>query len=79
MLLLHSKLLLPSNISNEVQLSWNGPNEFDSATDSIIDEAVKQYFKENEMGVRFYVSTALKIISSTVPAYMSKPSRITGL
>ena len=37
--------LLPSNLSNEVQLSWNGPNEFDAMTDSIIDEAVKLYFK----------------------------------
>ena len=71
--------LLPSNISNEFQLLWNGPNEFDSATDSITDEAVKQYFKKNAMGVRFYVSTALKITSSTVWASMSKPSCITGL
>ena len=57
--------LLLSSLSNEVQLSWNGPQEFDPTTDTIIDESIEKYFEENSMGVRFYVRSKLNIMSST--------------
>ena len=68
--------LLPSSLSNEIQVAWNGPEEFDPVTNDIIEEAVDSYFIENKYGVRFYKTTQIKLISETLRSYMSIKSRI---
>ena len=39
--------LKPSSLSSEVQITWNGPEEFDPAVTSLLKEAMTQYFAEN--------------------------------
>ena len=68
--------LKPSSLSNEVQIAWNGPQEFDHALQPILREALQVYFSENQHGIRFYLSTKIKVYSSTLLRYMAKTSRI---
>ena len=65
--------LLPSSLSNEKQIAWNGPAEMDPFTKTIIKESLKEYFKNHQSGVRFYVYTKIRLMSSTIQDYISKP------
>ena len=66
----------PNSLSSECQVAWNGPQEFSKETTQIIDEALKEHFKGNKCGMRFFVVSKMKFISSTISSYMNKPSRI---
>ena len=68
--------LLPSSLSNEVQLSWNGPEEFDAMTDSLVEDSIYQYFRNVKTGVRFYVKSMIRLISPTIARYYQQQSRI---
>ena len=68
--------LRPSSLSSEVQVAWNGPSEFSRATEGIIKEAIEKYFETTQTGIRFYVQTPLKVMSSTIKSYFNCPSRI---
>ena len=41
----------------------------------LIDEAIEDYFKSNKYGMRFFVTSKLKIVSSTISTYINRPSR----
>ena len=48
-----------ASLSNEVQISWNGPEEYDTVTSMLLEDALlEDYFKEHtKSGVsRFYFS-----------------------
>ena len=68
--------LLPANLSAEIQVAWNGPHLFSPEATSLIEEALKRHFEGKETGLRFYVNSKLKLVSSTIASYMKKPSRI---
>ena len=68
--------ILPSTLSSEVQVSWNGPSEFSVATTEILEEALKIYFDGKKTGLRFYTHSKVKLSSKTVAAHMNEPSRI---
>ena len=70
--------LTPSSLSNEVQVSWNGPCEHDHITERLIEDSLKEYFEEHTKSgnPRFYVTSKLRFSSSTVSAYMNRKSRI---
>ena len=68
--------LLPSSLSNEVQVAWNGPAEFDPVTDDILKEALELHFKETKTGVRFYTKSVIRYMSNTLTNYYKTPSRI---
>ena len=68
--------LLPSSLSNEVQVAWNEPEEFQPATKDILDEALELHFKEKQTGVRFYSKHFIRHMSTTVKDYYLKQSRI---
>ena len=63
-----------STLSTEVQVAWNGPQEFSKSAQVIIKDALEDYFKDHKSGVRFYVK--LNIISSTIVDYINRPSSI---
>ena len=64
----------PSSLSNEVQISWNGPSEHDKITERLLEDSLKDYFEEHTKSGKpgFYVSSGLCFSSSTVSAYMNK-------
>lgn len=68
--------LLPSSLSNEVQIAWNGPPEFHPDATIVISEALDSHFKNNACGMRFYVRSKLSLISSTIAKYASEKARI---
>ena len=68
--------LLPSSLSNEVQIAWNGLEEFQTATTDLIREALYEYFEGKKTGLRFYINTKLKLMSTTIRDNMAKRSRI---
>ena len=68
--------LRPDALSSECQVAWNGPAEFSKETTNIIEEALEEHFKGKKHGMRFYVTSKMKIMSSTIAAYMNKRSRI---
>ena len=69
--------LLSSSLSNEVQIAWNGPAEYDSVTEKLISDALQKYFEDRPSGEpRFFVSSKLRYASSTVANFMKKVSRI---
>ena len=68
--------LLPKSLSNEVQVNWNGPNEFSQEDTSIIEEALESHFDGKETGMRFFARIMLNLMSSTIAAYINKPSSI---
>ena len=70
------KSLHADTLSTEVQVAWNGPGEFSPEAQDLIKEAVESYFKDVKYGVRFYIKSSLKLVSSTVHSYITKPSRI---
>ena len=65
-----------STLSTEVQVAWNGPNEFTPEATKLIKESLEEYFKDKHTGIRFFRKSALKFVSSTLSAYMTRPSRI---
>ena len=65
-----------STLSTEVQVAWNGPNEFTPEFTKLIKESLEEYFKDKHKGIRFFRKSALKFVSSTLSAYMTRPSRI---
>jgi hypothetical protein len=64
------------NLSNEVQVAWNGPHEFQPQAAEVIEDALNSHFAGTETGIRFYVRSKLKLASSTINDYMKKRSRI---
>ena len=48
----------------------------DPKTDVLLKEALEEYFKGSIKGARFYVNSKLKLRSSTIQKFVSKPSRI---
>ena len=68
--------LLPSSLSNEVQVVWNGPPEFHHDTKIILKKSLESYFEGNILGMRFYTKTKLALISSSISRYMSEKARI---
>ena len=70
--------LTSSSLSNEVQVSRNGPCEHDHVTERLIEDSLKEYFEEHTKSgkPRFYMTTKLRFSSSTVSAYMNRKSRI---
>ena len=68
--------LRPDVLSSECQISWNGPSEFSKEASDLIDEAIEDHFKNNKCGMRFFVTSKLKIVSSTISTYINRPSRI---
>lgn len=71
--------LLPASLSDEVQLSWNGPEEFDDMVDALVEETIEQYFSNAKTGVRFYVKSAIRLMSPTIASYCQQRSRIEEL
>ena len=49
--------ILPSTLSSEVLISWNGPPELRVATTDILDEALKIYFDRKKTGLFGFVNT----------------------
>ena len=68
--------LLPASLSNEIQIAWNGRAEMDPATTSLLKESIAEYFDKKQTGVRFYIYTKIRLMSSAIQTYCSKPSRI---
>ena len=68
--------LLPSSLSNEVQIVWNGPPEFHPDATIVITEALNSHFENNAWGMRFYARSKLSLISSTIAKYASEKARI---
>ena len=70
--------LSSASLSSEVQIAWNGPAEYDCITAELIEQALKDYFEEHSQSgkARFFVSSNLKLTSSTVAKFMKKRSRI---
>ena len=68
--------LLPSSLSNEVQVVWNGPPEFHHDTTIILKRALDSYFEGSVLGMRFYAKTKLALISSSISRYISEKARI---
>ena len=68
--------LLPKTLSNEVQVTWNGPSEFSHLTTSLIKESLDNYFKKSHTRMRFYARTRLALMSSTISDFMKKCTRI---
>ena len=54
----------------------NGPAEMDPATTSLLKESIAEYFEKKQTGVRFYIYTKIRLMSSAIQTYCSKPSRI---
>ena len=70
--------LKPASLSNEVQISWNGPFEHSAAAERLLDRSLDAYFNEHTKSgaVRFHVSSKFKFMSSTIRNYLKKRSRI---
>ena len=49
--------ILPSTLSREVLVSWNGPPELRVATTDILEEALKIYFDGKKTGLFEFVNT----------------------
>ena len=64
------------SLSNEVQVAWNGPQEFQRQVAEIIEDALNAHFAGTETGIRFYARSKLKLASSTINDYIKKRSRI---
>ena len=65
--------ILPSTLSSEVQVSWNGPSEFSFATTEILEESLKIHFDGKKTG--FYTHSKVKLSSKTLAAPTNGPSR----
>ena len=52
------------NYLQNAKIAWNGCSDFLKETSYLIDEAIEEHFK-NKSGMRFFVTSKLKIISST--------------
>ena len=67
-----------ASLSAEVQIAVNGPFEFSPMTDQLISEAIKKYFEKHTKAgsARFYVSSKLKISSSTIAKFLQKRSKV---
>ena len=70
--------MTPSSLSNEVQVSCNGPSEHDKITERLLEDSLKDYFEEHTKSgePRFDVRSGLCFSSSAVSAYINKRSRI---
>ena len=68
--------LLPSSLSNEVQVVWNGPAEFHPDTHKLIKQSLAIHFEGKATGLRFYANTRLNLMSSTIANYIREKSRI---
>ena len=64
------------SLSNEVQVAWNGPQEFQRQVAEIIEDALNAHFAGTETGIRFYARSKLKLASSTINDYIKKRSKI---
>ena len=50
----------------------------DPKTKLLLKELIEEYFKGNSKGVRFFVNNSrMKLMSTTIKKFTSKPSRIT--
>ena len=67
-----------ANLSSEVQVAWNGPAEYDPAAQTLINQALEEYFTEHTISktARFYTTAVVKCSSSTISKFMKKKSRI---
>ena len=68
--------ILPSTLSSEVLVSWNGPPEFSVATTDILEEALKMYFDGKKTELKFFTHSQVKLFRKTVAAHMNESSRI---
>ena len=60
-------------LNDEINVVWNGPQEFLSDAQAIIKESLHSYFFGK---IHFYANTKLSLSSSTVSTVIIKPSRI---
>ena len=58
--------LLPSSLSNGVQIVWNEQPEFHPDTKIILTEALQRHFENNAWGMRFYARSKLSLMSSYI-------------
>ena len=68
--------LLPLSLSDEVRVAWNAPPFPSPTATDIIKTAVERYFAKHKSGPRFYVTSKLKLMSSTVAAFLKRPAKI---
>ena len=60
-------------LNDEVNVVWNGPEEFSSDAQAIIKSSLYSYFPES---IHFYAHSNCSFASSTVANLVNKPSRI---
>lgn len=64
------------SLSDEVFIAWNGAPFPSERTTKLLHKAVDEYFQNHKSGPRFYIRTKLKLVSTTVGAYLRRPARI---